>query len=60
MRRDREPFLESQLRNGNVTIRDCMRGLLLSEGFQQGYYQFNSNYRMVDQVVNCVLGRPVH
>ena len=60
MRSDREPFLESQLRSGNITVRDFIRGLLLSERFQQGYYQCNSNYRMVDQVVGRVLGRPVH
>lgn len=60
MRSDREPFLESQLRSGNITLRDFIRGLLLSERFQQGYYQCSSNYRMVDQVVGRVLGRPVH
>ena len=60
MRSDREPFLESQLRSGNITVRDFIRGLLLSERFQQGYYQCSSNYRMVDQVVGRVLGRPVH
>ena len=60
MRSDRELFLESQLRSGNITVRDFIRGLLLSERFQQGYYQCNSNYRMVDQVVGRVLGRPVH
>ena len=60
MRCDRELFLESQLRSGNITVRDFIRGLLLSERFQQGYYQCNSNYRMVDQVVGRVLGRPVH
>ena len=57
---DREPFLESQLRAGNITTRDFIRGLLLSERFQQGYYQCSSNYRMVHQVVGSVLGRPVH
>ncbi|MEO0490906.1 MAG: phycobilisome rod-core linker polypeptide, partial [Cyanobacteria bacterium J06659_2] len=30
---DREPFLESQLRNGQITVRDFIRGLLLSETF---------------------------
>jgi phycobilisome rod-core linker protein len=60
MQSDREPFLESQLRSGNITLRDFIRGLLLSERFQQGYYQCSSNYRMVDQVVGRVLGRPVH
>lgn len=60
MQSDREPFLESQLRSGNITLRDFIRGLLLSERFQQGYYQCSSNCRMVDQVVGRVLGRPVH
>ncbi len=60
MKSDRDPFLESQLRSGNITVRDFIRGLLLSERFQQGYYQCSSNYRMVDQVVGRVLGRPVH
>ena len=57
---DRDSNLESQLRSGNITMRDFIRGLLLSERFQQGYYQCSSNYRMVDQVVGRVLGRPVH
>ena len=57
---DRDPFLESQLRSGNITVRDFIRGLLLSERFQQGYYQVSTNYRMVDQVVGRLLGRPVH
>jgi len=60
MKTDRDPFLESQLRSGNITVRDFIRGLLLSERFQQGYYQCSSNYRMVDQVVGRVLGRAVH
>ena len=58
MQSDRDPNLESQLRSGNITMRDFIRGLLLSERFQQGYFQCSSNYRMVDQVVGRVLGRP--
>ena len=57
---DRDIYLESQLRSGYITMRDFVRGLLLSERFQQGYYQCSSNYRMVDQVVGRVLGRPVN
>ena len=60
MQFDRDPNLESQLRSGTITMRDFIRGLLLSERFQQGYFQCSSNYRMVDQVVGRVLGRPVH
>jgi len=57
---DREPFLESQLRNGAITMRDFVRGLLLSERFTKDYYQCSSNYRIVDQVVGRALGREVH
>ena len=60
MRTDRDPYLESQLRSGSITIRDFIRGLLLSRRFSEGYYQCSSNYRMVDQVVGRALGRPVH
>jgi phycobilisome rod-core linker protein len=57
---DRDPALESQLRNGQITMRDFVRGLLLSRKFRDDFYRCNSNYRMVEQVVNRVLGRPVH
>ena len=60
MRSDRDVNLESQLRNGNITVRDFIRGLLLSNRFRDDYYQCSTNYRMVDQVVGRVLGRPVH
>ena len=57
---DREPFLESQLRNGQITVRDFIRGLLLSETFNNSFYQKNSNYRYVEQCVQRILGRDVY
>lgn len=57
---DRDPVLESQLRNGRITVRDFIRALLLSRKFRDDFYRCNSNYRMVDQIVGRVLGRPVH
>jgi len=57
---DRDPVLESQLRSGQITVKDFVRGLLLSEKFRKDFYRCNSNYRMVDQIVGRVLGRPVH
>lgn len=57
---DREPFLESQLRNGQITVRDFIRGLLLSETFKNSFYDKNSNYRFVEQCVQRILGRDVH
>lgn len=57
---DREPMLEMQLRNGDITTRDFVRGLLLSRKFRDGFYRCNSNYRVVEQLVGRVLGRDVH
>ena len=57
MSSDRDPFLESQFRNGSITVRDFIRGLLLSERFRNGYVSCNNNYRIVEQVVGRVLGR---
>lgn len=57
---DREPFLESQLRNGQITVRDFIRGLILSDTFKRSFYNLNSNYRFVEQCVQRVLGRDVY
>lgn len=57
---DRDPALESQLRSGQITTRDFVRGLLLSRKFRDDFYRCNSNRRMVEQVVGRVLGRPVY
>jgi phycobilisome rod-core linker protein len=57
---DRERFLESQLRNGQITVRDFIRGLLLSNTYQRSFYNLNSNYRYVEQTVQRVLGRDVY
>jgi phycobilisome rod-core linker protein len=57
---DRDAALESQLRSGQITVRDFVRGLLLSSKFRNDFYRCNSNYRMVDQLVGRVLGRQVH
>lgn len=57
---DREPMLEMQLRNGDISVREFVRGLLLSRKFREGFYRCNSNYRVVEQMVGRVLGREVH
>ncbi|WP_319420041.1 phycobilisome rod-core linker polypeptide [Pleurocapsa sp. FMAR1] len=59
-RSDREIFLESQLRNRQITVRDFIRGLLLSETFYNSFYEKNSNYRFVEQCIQRVLGRDVY
>lgn len=57
---DRERFLESQLRNGQITVRDFIRGLVLSDTYRRSFYELNSNYRFVEQTVQRVLGRDVY
>ena len=57
---DRERFLESQLRSGQITVRDFIRGLILSNTYKRSFYDLNSNYRFVEQTVQRVLGRDVY
>ncbi len=57
---NRQKALESQLRCGQITVRDFIRGLLLSEPFVTRNYQPNSNYRFVEMCVQRVLGRNVY
>ena len=57
---NRQVYLESQLRNHSITVRDFMRGLFLSERFRRGYIECNNNYRLAEQVVARALGRKVY
>ena len=57
---NREKALESQLRNGQITVREFVRGLLLSETFRRRNYEPNSNYRFVQMCIQRVLGRDIY
>ncbi|WP_310414224.1 phycobilisome rod-core linker polypeptide [Chamaesiphon sp. OTE_8_metabat_110] len=57
---DREKFLESQLRSGQITVRDFIRGLCLSNTFTNSFYNLNNNYRFVTHCIQKVLGRDVY
>lgn len=57
---NREKGLESQLRGGQITVREFIRGLLLSDTFRRRNYEPNSNYRFVEMCVQRVLGRNVY
>jgi phycobilisome rod-core linker protein len=57
---DRESVLESQLRNGQINVRDFIRGLLLSKTFIDSFYSKNSNFRFVEHCVEKILGRKVY
>lgn len=56
----RQTFLESQLKYGQITVRDFIRGLVTSDTFRRLNYDTNSNYRFVELVVQRVLGRDVY
>jgi len=53
----RQVTLESQLRNGQITVRDFIRKLLLSDSFRRLNYDTNNNYRFVELCIQRVLGR---
>ncbi len=59
-KRDREIVLESQLRNRQITVRDFIRGLLVSNTFIDSFYNKNSNYRFVEHCIQKVLGRKAY
>jgi phycobilisome rod-core linker protein len=52
--------LESQFRAGQMTTRELIRGLLLSDSFRRLNYDANTNYRFVEMCVQRVLGRLVY
>jgi phycobilisome rod-core linker protein len=56
----RQRFLESQLRAGQITVRDFIRGLVLSDSFRRLTYDSNNNYRFVELCIQRVLGRNVY
>lgn len=60
LRSNRQRELESQLRNGQITVRDFIRGLVLSDSFRRYNYEVNNNYRFVQMCVQRLLGRDVY
>lgn len=56
----RQIALESQLRAGQLAVKDFIRGLVLSDSFRRLNYETNSNYRFVEMCVRRILGRDVY
>lgn len=56
----KQPFLESQLRFNQITVKDFIKGLVLSDAFRNLTYNVNNNYRFVEMCVQRVLGRDVY
>ncbi|MBW4504135.1 MAG: phycobilisome rod-core linker polypeptide [Scytonema hyalinum WJT4-NPBG1] len=57
LRFNRQTTLESQLKNGSITVRDFIRGLAKSEAFYRLVVSVNNNYRLVDITLRRLLGR---
>ncbi|PIG95109.1 phycobilisome rod-core linker polypeptide [Gloeocapsopsis sp. IPPAS B-1203] len=57
LEKHRQLFLESQLRNRAITVRDFVRGLGKSEVYRELVGETNSNYRLVDITFKRFLGR---
>lgn len=57
---NRQTSLESQLRAGQITVQEFIRGLVTSDTFRQRNYDTNNNYRFVQMCVQRLLGRDVY
>ncbi|MCX5944926.1 MAG: phycobilisome rod-core linker polypeptide [Cyanobacteria bacterium] len=57
---DRNLTLESQLRSGQITVKEFVRGLVLSGRFLDGVYSCNGNKQVARQLIERVLGRQIH
>ncbi len=56
----RQKVLESQLKFGQISVRQFVRGLAVSDVFRRRNYDTNSNYRVVELCVQRFLGRDVY
>ncbi len=60
LKSNRQIGLESQLKANQITVREFIRGLILSPNFRERNYEPNNNYRFVQMCVQRVLGREVY
>lgn len=56
----RQPFLESQLRNRAISVREFIRGLGKTDVYRELIGETNSNYRLVDITFKRFLGRSTY
>lgn len=56
----RQAALESQLRVGQITVKNFIRGLVLSDSFRRLNYETNNNYRFVEMCIQRILGRRIY
>lgn len=51
---------ESQLKAGQITVKEFIRGLATSDSFRRLNYETNNNYRFVELCVQRILGRNIY
>jgi len=56
----RQVNLESQLRSRHITVREFIRGLVLSDSFRRLVFDCNNNYRFAEICIQRILGRNVY
>jgi phycobilisome rod-core linker protein len=52
--------LESQLRSGQITVREFVQGVATSDVFRRRNYETNNNYRFAQMCVQRLLGRDIY
>ncbi|MBD1913090.1 phycobilisome rod-core linker polypeptide [Leptolyngbya sp. FACHB-8] len=57
---NRQRNLESQLRIGQITVREFVQGVATSDAFRRLNYEVNNNYRFVEMCIQRILGRSVY
>ncbi len=60
MKSERLISIESLLRQGNITVRDFVRAIALSELYKSKFFYPNNNQRLVELNFKHILGRPPH
>jgi phycobilisome rod-core linker protein len=56
----RQLALESQVKSGQITVREFVQGLATSAHFRERNYDTNNNYRFVQMCIQRILGRDVY
>ncbi|MEN9218875.1 MAG: phycobilisome rod-core linker polypeptide, partial [Gloeomargarita sp. DG_2_bins_126] len=57
MKSERLIYAESQLRNGNITVRELVRAVAKSELYKQKFFYPNANNRFIELNYKHLLGR---
>jgi phycobilisome rod-core linker protein len=57
---NRQIALESQLRGGQITVKDFIYGLATSDSFRRLVHETNNNYRFAEICIQRILGRNVY